>query len=109
MNSTQPSIALQAAWCRDALACQNACNITALTYSWNKQCEAMQGQGLSTNAICDHPATRLYSAKMADLAGLNYRWPIDAEAAANAIIRRDEEEQKLAIPADACARPEALS
>lgn len=95
----QPSISQQAAWCRDALACQNACNLSGLAYSWTRQCEAMHAAGMSTDAICDHPASRLYAAKMADSCGLDYHWPLLAEVAANELIRRDEEEQRLASSA----------
>jgi len=86
----QPSIQDQAHWCRDALAVQNASNISGVAHSYADLCVAMRQAGLGTSAICDHPASQLYAAKVADLTGLNYHFPSAAEAKANALIRQAE-------------------
>lgn len=85
-----PSITTEAAWCRDALAVQNACNPSGVAHSYTDLCSAMHQAGLSTVAICDHPASQLYAAKLADLCGLSYHYPSAAEAKANALIRMAE-------------------
>jgi len=86
----QPSIELQARWCRDALSVQNASNISGVAHSYADLCVAMHQAGLGTGAICDHPASQLYAAKVADLTGINYHFPAAAEAKANALIRQAE-------------------
>jgi hypothetical protein len=98
MNS-KPSLKQEADWCRDALACQNACNLGGLAHSWSRLTEAMSQAGLSTSAICDHPACILYSAKAADLCGLNYHYPSAAETKANALIRMSESVEGMATKA----------
>ncbi|MCE2836885.1 MAG: hypothetical protein LW834_07970 [Cyanobium sp. 49614_E6] len=80
----------EAAWCRDALAVQDACNPSGVAYSFARLCEQMHAAGLSTSAIADHPACQLYAAKLADLCGLNHHYPRAAEAQANALIRNAE-------------------
>lgn len=80
----------EAHWCRDALRVQNACNPSGVAHSFAELCVAMHKAGLSTSAICDHPATQLFVAKLADLSGLNYHYPAQAEEKANTIIRQAE-------------------
>jgi hypothetical protein len=84
----QPTAQQQAAWCQDALAVQNASNLSGILHSFYELCCAMHQAGLSTSAICDHPASQLYAAKAADLAGLNHHYPAPAEAKAQALIRQ---------------------
>lgn len=90
MNPTSPDAFLmtEARWCRDALAVQNACNPSGIAHSMAALCEQMHAQGLSTTAIADHPATRLYAAKLADLCGISIWFPKEAETKANDLIRR---------------------
>jgi hypothetical protein len=90
MNPMQLPIDQQASWCRDALSVQNACNLSGVAHSFADLCVAMHSAGLGTGAICDHPASQLYAAKVADLTGLNYHYPAAAEAKANALIRQAE-------------------
>ena len=80
----------QARWCRDALAVQNAANLSGVAHSYADLCVAMHQAGLGTSAICDHPASQLYAAKVADMTGLNYHYPAAAEAKANALILQAE-------------------
>ena len=80
----------QARWCRDALAVQNAANLSGVAHSYADLCVAMHQAGLGTSAICDHPASQLYAAKVADLTGINYHYPAAAEAKANALILQAE-------------------
>ena len=80
----------QARWCRDALAVQNAANLSGVAHSFADLCVAMHQAGLGTSAICDHPASQLYAAKVADLTGINYHYPAAAEAKANDLIRQAE-------------------
>lgn len=98
MNPTSPDAFLmtEARWCRDALAVQNASNPSGIAHSFAALCEQMHAQGLSTTAICDHPAARLYAAKLADLCGVDIHWPTTAEERAHDLIRRAE---ALALPA----------
>lgn len=98
MNPTSPDAFLmtEARWCRDALAVQNASNPSGIAHSFAALCEQMHAQGLSTTAICDHPAARLYAGKLADLCGIDLHYPLDAEEKAKALIRRAE---ALALPA----------
>ena len=86
----------QARWCRDALAVQNAANLSGVAHSFADLCVAMHRAGMSTSAICDHPASQLYSAKVADLTGINYHYPAAAEGKANALIREAEALQVVA-------------
>jgi hypothetical protein len=93
----QPPITEQAAWCRDALAVQNACNLSGVAHSWADLCVAMHRSGLSTTAQADHPACILYAAKTADLCGLHYHYPAAAEAAANELIQQAEAADQHAL------------
>lgn len=86
----------QARWCRDALAVQNAANLSGVAHGFADLCVAMHQAGMGTSAICDHPASQLYAAKVADLVGLNYHYPAAAEAKANALIREAEALQVMA-------------
>jgi hypothetical protein len=90
MNLMQLPIEDQARWCRDALAVQNASNLSGVAHSYADLCVAMHQAGLGTSAICDHPASQLYAAKVADMTGLNYHYPAAAEAKANALILQAE-------------------
>ena len=96
MDMTALDPMTEARWCTDALSVQNACNPSGVAHSFAALCEQMHGAGLSTSAICDHPAAQLYAAKLADLMGLNYYFPRAAEEQAQAIVRRAE---TLATPA----------
>jgi hypothetical protein len=89
-TNTTVDLSAQARWCQDALAVQDASNLSGVAHSFADLCVAMHQAGLSTSAICDHPASVLFVAKAADMAGLNYHWPAKAEDEANAIIRRAE-------------------
>lgn len=75
----------EARWCKDALSVQNASNPSGVAHSFADLCVAMHKAGLSTSAICDHPATQLFVAKLADLTGLNYHWPARAALKAQEI------------------------
>lgn len=88
MTSLDPMT--EARWCTDALSVQNACNPSGVAHSFAALCEQMHGAGLSTSAICEHPAAQLYAAKLADLMGLNYHWPRQAEEKAQATVRHAE-------------------
>lgn len=88
MTSLDPMT--EARWCTDALSVQNACNPSGVAHSFAALCEQMHGAGLSTTAICDHPATQLYAAKLADLCGLNIHWPRQAEEKAQRIVSHAE-------------------
>ena len=87
---TTVDLSAQARWCQDALAVQDASNPSGVSHSLHELCCDMHQAGLSTSAICDHPAVQLFVAKLADISGLNYHWPAKAEDEANAIIRRAE-------------------
>lgn len=78
----------EARWCKDALSVQNASNISGVAHSLADLCVAMHAAGLSTTAICDHPATQLFVAKLADLSGVNYFWPASAALKAQEIADR---------------------
>jgi hypothetical protein len=67
-----------------------------VAHSFADLCVAMHQAGMGTSAICDHPASQLYAAKVADLVGLNYHYPAAAEAKANALIREAEALQVMA-------------
>lgn len=91
MNSTElqstPARAEQdRAWAQDALAVQNACNLGGVAHSFTELQSAMAAAGLDTEARANHPATRLYACKIADLAGLNYWYDGAAERAAKELI-----------------------
>jgi hypothetical protein len=43
-----------------------------VAHSFADLCVAMHQAGLGTGAICDHPASQLYAAKVADLTGVRY-------------------------------------
>lgn len=90
MNFMQLPIEDQARWCRDALAVQNASNLSGVTHSFADLCVSMHQAGLSTGAICDHPASQLFAAKVADMTGINLHYPAAAEAKANALILQAE-------------------
>jgi hypothetical protein len=90
----QPTITDQASWCADALAVQNACNLSGVTNSWHMLCCRMHMAGMSTNAVADHPACQLYAAKVADLVGLNYHYPIAAETEARRLVDQAAAEAK---------------
>ena len=90
METTALDPLAEARWCKDALSVQNACNPSGVAHSFATLCEQMHQAGMSTTAICDHPAARLFAAKLADLMGLNHHWPREAEQQAQLIIRRAE-------------------
>ena len=90
MNTVALDPLTEARWCQDALAVQNACNPSGVAHSFAALCEQMHQAGLGTTAICDHPAARLFAAKLADLMGLDLHWPRQAEEQAMAIIRHVE-------------------
>lgn len=90
MDLTALDPMLQARWCKDALSVQNACSPSGVAHSFAALCEQMHGVGLSTTAICDHPAAQLYAAKLADLMGLDYHYPRQAETKAQLLIEMSE-------------------
>lgn len=85
MNSTTfhplPLDEQERAWAQDALRVQNASNLSGVAHSFAEMLSAMVAAGLDTEARANHPATRLYVCKIADLAGLNYWFDGAAERA----------------------------
>jgi hypothetical protein len=90
MDTAALDLTSEAAWCRDALSVQNASNPSGIAHGFARLCEQMHQAGLSTSAIADHPAAMLFAAKLADICGLDYHWPRQAEEKAQAVIRRHE-------------------
>lgn len=86
-NLNLPLDQQQANWAGDALRVQDASNLSGVALSLVDLCMAMNRNGLGTQAVADHPATRLFVAKLADLAGLDYHWPATAEQ--QALLLRD--------------------
>lgn len=64
---------------QDALSVQNACNPSGVAYSLWKCCCAVSRYHAGTDAVRTDPAVKLFVAKLADLVGLDYQWPRDAE------------------------------
>lgn len=65
---------------REALQIQNACNLGGLAHSFPEVMDAIgclpDGSGNGTDRKNRHPITRLWIAKMSDLSGLQYEWPV---------------------------------
>jgi hypothetical protein len=69
------------AFSTDALRCQDACNLSGVAHSLVRHLSALRDEIPSTAAINRHHATRVMVAKLADLAGLDYTYPIDSDLA----------------------------
>jgi hypothetical protein len=65
----------------EALAVQDACNLSGVAHSLIEMCSVIRAEGGDSDAIRHDPAVRLFVAKLADLAGLDYTWPADSSAA----------------------------
>jgi hypothetical protein len=61
---------------QDALDVQNACNPSGVAHSLHEICCEVSREGGGTDAVRRDPAVRLFVAKLADLCGLDYTWPM---------------------------------
>lgn len=72
----------------DALQVQNACNPSGVANGmYRAVCDLREllGSEGGTDALRVHPITQLWAAKLADLCGLQYTWPREAERAVEQI------------------------
>ena len=60
---------------QDAIDVQDACNPSGVALSLHNLCCSLSREGLGTDDIRRHPAVILFTAKLADLMGLDYQWP----------------------------------
>ena len=69
-------------WAEDALLVQNASNGTGVCNSLLGLMKFLRdsGEANGTAEINKHPLVRLFIAKLADLAGMQYIYPTDADA-----------------------------
>ena len=65
---------------REAIDVQDACNPSGVALSLHKMCCVVSREGNGTDGVRRDPAVRLFVAKLADLCGLEYDWPRDAQA-----------------------------
>lgn len=63
----------------DALAVQNASNLSGVVHSFSRVLEILRGEGLSTDEIAAHPITRCWADKIASLTGIQHG-PLAGEA-----------------------------
>ena len=56
--------------CRDALLVQSACNLTAILRSFHEAALWLHESTQSTDAVCQHPAMKLFADKVASLTGM---------------------------------------
>jgi hypothetical protein len=68
----------------EALLVQNACNACGVAGSLFEICKQVLHETHSTDAVRRDPAVRLFVAKLADMCGLEYTWPVDADLACEA-------------------------
>lgn len=78
------------AWARDALVVQNASNLSGVAHAFAELQSAMVTAGLDTEARANHPASKLYACKIADLVGLSYWYDSAAEQAAKGLIEQPQ-------------------
>ena len=64
-----------------ALDVQSACNVSGVAHSLADLCSEVLQETRSTGALRSDPAIRLYVAKLADLCGLEYAYPLESDAA----------------------------
>ena len=65
----------------EAIAVQDACNPSGVAHSLIEVFRQVRAEGGDTDAQRSDPAVRLFVAKLADLCGLDYTWPRDADQA----------------------------
>jgi len=58
------------AYYEEALAVQNASNLSGVVHSFSRVLEILRGEGLSTDEIAAHPITRCWADKIASLTGI---------------------------------------
>ena len=62
-------------WCKLAIEVQDACNLSGVVHAFGRIQSEMVAQGMRTDERNQHPVTRMFVAKMADLAGIEYTFP----------------------------------
>jgi hypothetical protein len=66
----------------DAIACQDACNLSGVAHSLIDALDAIRETAEyregGTRVLNQHPIVTLYLAKLADLNRMDYSWPIQA-------------------------------
>jgi hypothetical protein len=58
--------------CSDALTVQDACNLTGVLRSFHEAACWLQRNTKSTDAVCQHPAMKLFADKVASLTGMQH-------------------------------------
>ena len=63
-----------AKWGQDALAVQDACNLSGVVASFARMTAEMLASGMGTDACNRHPFSVLFSSKIASLTGSEAAW-----------------------------------
>lgn len=79
MTTLPPSKPIRLQWMKDAVAIQSASNPIAVATRLSLMAVAMREEGYSSSEIAESPEFRLFAAKLADMALINFHYPLNDE------------------------------